>query len=249
MNCEEVIDLFLAQKENEDAAAKAIIDNHLKSCDECRRKIEEMDFLLAAMDAQPQPQPPVELSEQFAAYLKTRQTDRAQVTIVRTLSKQLWVAAGLILIVGLAILFVLVNQKTNQRLAEPELVQKTGEPENLFSNASASVRIQAITQIDSLSVNQKLLKTLSKILLNDRNANVRMAALYSLSIHLSNPAVYEVFIEALATEKDPMLQVLLINTISQQKSPKSVEAIQSLIDDSATRTEVRTVAKQTIKTL
>ena len=249
MNCEEVIDLFLAQKENEGADAKAVIDKHLESCNECRRKIEQMNFLLTAMEVQPQPQPPVELSERFGAFMKNQQSVRAHVTIVRTISKQLWIAAGLILIVGLAILFVLINQKTNQKQPERELVQKTGEPENPFSNVSASVRIQAITQVDSLSNDQELLKTLSRILLNDKNSNVRMAALYSLSIHLSNPAVYEVFIEALATEKVPVLQVLLINTISLQKSPKSVEAIQSLIDDSATRTEVRTVAKQNIKTL
>ena len=104
MNCEEVIELFLAQKENEDAATKAVIENHLRSCAECRRKTEEIDFLLTAIDTQPQPQPPAELSERFAAYMKTQQTHRAQVTIVRTLSKQLWLAAGLILIVGLTIL-------------------------------------------------------------------------------------------------------------------------------------------------
>ena len=115
MNCEEVIDLFLAQKENEDAAAKAVIENHLKSCSDCRRKIEEMDFLLAAIESQPQPQPPAELSERFAAFMKNQQSDRVQVTIVRTISKQLWIAAGLIIIVGLAILFVLINQKTTQQ--------------------------------------------------------------------------------------------------------------------------------------
>ena len=248
MNCEEVIDLFLAQKENEGADAKAVIDKHLESCNECRRKIEQMNFLLTAMEVQPQPQPPVELSERFGAFMKNQQSVRAHVTIVRTISKQLWIAAGLILIVGLAILFVLINQKTTQQSAVPELVQNSG-PESPFANTSASVRIQAITQVDSLSNDQELLKTLSKILLNDKNSNVRMAALYSLADHLSKPSVYTVFIEALKTEKDPVLQVLLINTISKRNSPKSMEAIQSLINNSATRTEVRTVAEQTIKTL
>jgi hypothetical protein len=246
MNCEEVIDLYLEQQENEDATLNKAINSHLESCNECRRKIEEMSLLLTAIKAQPEPELP-EMSQRFAAFMKDQQTVRTQGAIVRALSKQLWLAASLIFVVGLAILFVLLTKKDNQ--PTPELVNVTDDSKNPFTNASTSIRIEAITQIDSSSRDQQLLESLSQILLQDKNSNVRMAALYSLADHLSNPTVYAVFIQALKTEKDPVLQVLLINTIAKQKSPKSVEAIQSLINNSATRTEVRTVAEQTIKTL
>jgi hypothetical protein len=248
MNCDEVLDAYLDETEQPDSKIALQIEQHLEHCDACRTKIREMKLLLSGIQHQPRIEPPAEIKLRFDDYLQNQIVYHSKTTVVRKLSRQIWLAASLVLLVGLAILYVVITQRSEQK-SQAQVASMEGDSSKAFTSLSTSARIQAINESNYQQQNPELFKALSNILLRDRNANVRMAALYCLADHINDPAVYSLFIEALKTEQDPVLQVLLINTIAKKKSPKSVEAIQSLINNSATRTEVRSVAEQTIKTL
>lgn len=248
MNCENVLDAYLNNSEQPDSKLLLQVEQHLEHCDSCRSKIRQMGWLLKAIQQQPQSKPPEEIKLHFDEFLHNQMVQHSKTAVVRKLSKQLWLAASIVILLGLVILFVVLtrggDQNSGNRIARIE-----GDSARSFTSESPSVRIQAINQSDYQRQDRELVKVLSNILLHDRNSNVRMAALYSLSDHINDAAVYSLFIEALKKEQDPVLQVLLIRTIAKKKSPKSVDAIQSLINNSAIRTEVRSVAEQTIKTL
>ena len=248
MKCDEALEAYLDQSEQEGGFISLEVEQHITHCASCRSKINEMKWLLTAMQRQPKPEPPAELQSNFDEFLRSRMMHDSKSAVVRKLSKQLWLAASLVILVGLAILFVMLTQGDNSRVEGQAQLEKEDSIKAFASN-SASVRIQAINQSDVQQHDAKLVSVLSNILLNDRNANVRMAALYSLADQMNNPSVYKLFIDALKKEQEPVLQVLLITTIAKQKNPRTVEAIQSLINNAATRKEVRSVAEQTIKTL
>lgn len=175
-------------------------------------------------------------------------TANTTTSVVKKIFTQLWLAAGLILLLGVSILLVLVFRKEPQ--VHTEIVVATPDSINAFTSNSAFDRIQAINNVNlKTTQKQELLKTLANILLTDKNTNVRMAALYGLTGYVSETQVFDVILQALKTEKDPALQILLITTLGQKNNQKTQEAIRSIIDNSAVQKDVRSVAEQTLKTL
>ena len=258
MKCEIVIDAWLEAKEN-GTVASAAVQEHIKNCEDCTKKIAQFEWLNEAMLNEKKIEPPVEVRmnfEQFVEGLKstgtrdlyTKNKSGDTNTVVRKMTAQLWLAAGLILLVGVSILLVLVFRKEPR--VPQELVVNTTDSINAFASNSAFDRIEAINNANYNSAQkQELIKTLSNILLTDKNSNVRLAALYSLSDYVSDPPVFNVMLQALKTETEPALQILLITTLGEKKGLKSQEAIRSIIDNSAVQKEVRSVAEQTLKTL
>ena len=76
---------------------------------------------------------------------------------------------------------------------------------------SASQRLQGINVALTIeSADDEVVNALAKRMNDDPNTNVRLAALDALSKFHTEPQVRKVLLDALSTQKDPMVQIALI---------------------------------------
>lgn len=133
-----------------------------------------------------------------------------------------------------------VKRKTSQPV-ENSIPEITGTKDvmeikdlyaSLADSSSASVRLAAILEIDRTNtMNQHTLDGLSKTLNNDSNSNVRLAALNVMRQYANNKYVSSLLVESLATQKDPLIQLGLIDLLGKLDNVKIEDRLFALADD------------------
>lgn len=99
-------------------------------------------------------------------------------------------------------------------------------------SSSASERIQAVSQeFETDQPDTDILKALINTMNFDPNVNVRLAACESLFRFKEEPLVRQALIESLKVQKDPNLQITLIEMLVQMKEKRAVPEMNRLIKD------------------
>ena len=105
---------------------------------------------------------------------------------------------------------------------------------------SASQRLQGINVALTIeSADDEVVNALAKRMNEDPNTNVRLAALDALSKFHTEPQVRKVLLDALSTQKDPMVQIALIQLMVQMKEKSVVNDLKKIVDDSETMKAVK----------
>jgi HEAT repeat protein len=73
----------------------------------------------------------------------------------------------------------------------------------------------------------------------DPNTNVRMAALDALSKFYEEPAVRKALIRSLEKQKDPIVQIALIQLLVRMKEKGVVNDLKRIVDDNEVLTPVK----------
>jgi hypothetical protein len=121
---------------------------------------------------------------------------------------------------------------------------------NLLANESASERIQAMNYAEEIShPDSKVLHALIHTLNNDKNVNVRLASLYSLDRFSDEAAVRDSLVESLKRQKEPLIQVMLINMLAEKKESRAVKPIQDILSNDKTLKEVKEAARKGLRTM
>jgi len=76
-----------------------------------------------------------------------------------------------------------------------------------------------------------------------------MAAAYALSKFADQRPVLDSLVESLSLQRDPILQVTLINILAEKKAKSALKSIQEIIANRSTMKEVRTVAQNSLRVL
>lgn len=110
----------------------------------------------------------------------------------------------------------------------------------LADSSSASTRLAAVLKIRKSEVmSYDIIDNLAKTLNNDTNSNVRLAAFNLMSHYRQDNYVASLFLQSLEKQKDPLLQLGLIDMLSQFNSPKLDERLYALANDPYTLSEVK----------
>jgi HEAT repeat protein len=99
------------------------------------------------------------------------------------------------------------------------------------NNQSASQRIQGVNVALTIKADDEVVKALAKRMNEDANTNVRLAALDALSKFHQEPGVRRILIDALSTQKDPMVQIALIQLMVKMKETGIVNDLKRIVDD------------------
>ena len=153
-------------------------------------------------------------------------------------------AAIALLVVGGGIGFWISKQNDQQqRLAEieSELNATKVMMMGLIDNKqSASQRLQGINVALTIeSADDEVVNALAKRMNEDPNTNVRLAALDALSKFHTEPQVRKVLLDALSSQKDPMVQIALIQLMVKMKEKSVVNDLKKIVDDSETMKAVK----------
>ncbi|HLK27303.1 MAG TPA: zf-HC2 domain-containing protein [Puia sp.] len=267
MNCEEIKNLL---PDFDEGALSPItvyaMQDHLKTCESCTQELEQIRELYRALSDNNLQQPSASLRENFNKMLdeemEKQKTDPEKKVKAKIISmpwrSYTWRAAAAIAIFSLGIFF---GKKWKHGADKPDsneiasLKKDVNEVKemlmfNQLKEESASARIKAVNYVDEMpNPNQKVLNALINTLNYDKNVNVRLASLYSLAKFTDLPLVRDSLVSSLSKQTEPVIQVVLINLLSEKKETKAIKPIQDIISNSNTLKEVKAVAVKSLKSL
>lgn len=137
------------------------------------------------------------------------------------------------------------------RLRQPsEGIQKQALFARLNDMQSASERLDAATRLNALpSISTDIIDALVNTMNHDPSTNVRLAALDALSKFRKEKYVRKQLIASLGKQKDPMVQISLIDLLTKMREKAILAELDKLVNDNTTIDAVKENAYSGIFTL
>lgn len=224
------------------------ITTHLKECSPCQKELNELRGLLKIFKSETTIEPSEDLRANFFAVLEKEKKDVSKIVAIRSKSNLapilFKIAAGIALLLGSFFLGKFQQtRQTNRTMAA--LISKSLEDKqtamlSLMENQSASRRIQGVNYIEEFkNPDEAIVMALANRMLYDENTNVRLAAAESLSNFTASETVKNAFITALETEKDPRIQITIIQTLVRIQERKAIAPMKKLLNKEDTQPFVK----------
>jgi hypothetical protein len=249
MNCEEASALMADQLAGPlQAQDERRLEEHLRSCPVCGEESATVTMLCAEMDGAEEVVPSARMRARFHAALAAYE-DR--VGRRRSLYFREWLWSGsMTLMAGMAASLFVVGLLIGRGFdsAESELDTLRQEVRvmslALLDHQSASERLLGVAWSARDASAEQVTDALLDVVRNDRNVNVRLAAVEALSNRIDRPDVAEALLDAAATEQAPLLQVALVELLLERNVGNATTVARQLLEtenlDPAVREFVRT---------
>lgn len=233
-NIVDYIDGSLLGKESE------IIKNHISTCNTCKKVYEETILLMSSFTNEPIAKPSAKLKASFDEMLAKEKKAENNVITMHTAKKNsykniLQIAASIaILFTGYLLGGYQESKSSNEKVAEfkndkKELKEKVMLA--MFDNTSPSTRIKAVNYTEELSKpDTKILKALIERMQQDSNSNVRLSAAGALSKFTDYELVRKSFIESLTIEKNPSIQIEIIQILVNIQEKRALDPMKKLLE-------------------
>lgn len=270
MTCQKIKELFPEFLTGElDKETKERVQSHLASCDSCREELENLSAIWTKLGVIPKELPSSEVRTRFytmlEAYKQGMTEDRQTSSLKKKISglfSYVWPKhpafqlsmALVFLVVGLAAGIFLRSrgQNSNQLARLQDEVQDMRQTlaVSLLERPSASDRLQGVSISSRMdNPNSRTLEALLYTLNNDKNVNVRLAAVDALYLFYDHPRVREGLLQSLQNQPSPLVQVALIDLIVNMRERKAVDALRSLLEDERLNPDVKQYAERGLQQL
>lgn len=226
-------------------AERHAVDQELIGNEEAYRMYEQLKEVIHAMQTSARIEPSAKLKLGFDQLLREEMKQAKKDKIVFFQPAFYRVAAALaLLILGGGIGFWISKQ--NDQRQEIAKIKEEMEATKLMmmslidNKQSASQRIQGVNVALTIeNADDEVVKALAKRMNEDPNTNVRLAALDALSKFHQEPLVRRILIDALSNQKDPMVQIALIQLMVKMKEKGVVNDLKRIVDDAGTMKVVK----------
>lgn len=254
MNCEDVkINLPEYIDGKLDKATREKVEAHLENCSACKAQLSEMRSFLAFMSSVPAPEVPLGMQEDFENMLKSLEVqEKKKVRLIPAWTK---IAASVVLAFGT----YWMGYKTGTHKSEVvqnELASEISAQKQQVLLASlrdytGPQKIEAVYAISNTSnVSNDLIDALVHTMNSDKNTNVRLAAITALSGMMDkNNRIKKELIKSLAIQENPLLQISLIQVLTEKGVKEAKEPIENITNNEKTDESVKTYAKDMMKTI
>jgi HEAT repeats len=258
MTCEEV-EYWLAGTYKDDlpAAVREDIRRHIEGCPACAAMEKEVGQLERLIAGTPEAYPGPGLEKRFREMVHTAEKEqKATRPVTRMLIWRNIAAAVILLAAGIRIgVYLSSSGKNPATLAKAPFVTRSGDSADsrlftLLNSTSSSERIEAVNYTETLAApNQKVIDALVNTLDHDKNANVRLACLYSLAKFADNPKVRDALVNSLPRQTEQIVQIVLINMLSEMKESRAIRPLQDIISNDKTPKEVKSIAEKGLRVM
>lgn len=213
----------------------------LLSTDESVRVLyEQLKQVTTAMDRSAEINPSTRLNRAFQQMLmeeEVQQKAPKQKQVFFNPSMLRAAAAVLLVMAGVGVGYY-VNEHHQQQLALEKIKKENEElRENMLAmmgnQNSASQRMRGINVAlnDFDRADDEVVNVLVKTLNDDKNTNVRLAALEALSKFHQEPKVRKALIASLSKQDDPIVQIALIKLMVEMKEKGVIKDLNKIIED------------------
>lgn len=234
------------------AVDKHMVEEELLENAEARKSYEALREVILVMNQSARLQPGAGLKAKFETMLEqeVRSASRPKMILFRPSFYRAAAAIALVLISGFIGFWISENNAQQNRLADIEeemaLTRKQlADTRQLMfgmleNEQSASQRIRGVNVAMNMSdADNEIVKALMNTMLSDPSTNVRLAALDALSKFQHDANVKKALIEALPRQRDPMVQISLIQLLVRMKEKQVVKDLQDIVDDGGAMKAVR----------
>jgi hypothetical protein len=267
MRCTEVEALMIDYLDNKLEAEQAgQIEKHLEACEICLDELLGIQEVLGQISMEEMTKPDDSLRINFYHMLhnEIKKSESSRMNQNKQFHQRWFdrdvyrIAAGIALLVTGTFLGMMFYSIISSPGQSKEMSELRSEVTALRKNAmftmlkdeSSSSRIQAVDYAKEIdSPDENIINVLVKTLNNDKNVNVRMAAAYALAKFTAQRSVCDSLVESLSLQKDPILQVTLINILVEIQEKSAIRPIEQIISSDKTIPEVKTVAENGVKML
>ena len=120
----------------------------------------------------------------------------------------------------------------------------------LLQNESTPERLKAVKMSEELGdASSQVITALLQTLNNDKNVNVRLAALESLYQYSESPRVREGLIRSIRNQNSPLVQMALAEVMASLQEKRSVKEFEKLLKSNKSPKEVKEKIKSSIQPL
>ncbi|WP_422082510.1 HEAT repeat domain-containing protein [Ulvibacterium sp.] len=235
-----------------DPVQRQKVEAYLKECPECRKELEQLKTLFDAFANEEMAVPSNRVEANFLKLLEQEKQEAAKVVPLNSKhapSKSGWgnllkIAASIAALVGSFLLGQYLEERESRMeiatLQDKGLELRQTAMLSLMENKSASRRIQGVNYIDEFgNPDETIVKALTDRMLHDENTNVRMASAEALEKFTASEIVKNAFIQALKVEKDPGIQITIIQTLVRIQEKKAVIPLKELMQQDGTQPFVK----------
>ncbi|WP_419213430.1 HEAT repeat domain-containing protein [Maribacter sp. X9] len=234
-----------------------IVERHIEQCKKCSNELEQFRTIFKAFDQDQEELPTDELRHKFFEQLEQeKETNVIALNTKPTRTKNSAMHTFLKLAASIALLIASFwlgsyqeKQRSSVKIAAAEstnMDMKQVAMISLMENKSASKRIQGVNFTKEFeNPDQAIVKALSERMLHDENTNVRLNAVEALAKFSKSATVTSSFIEALGIEKDPNIQIMIIQILVKIQEKKAVRPMRQLMEQE----DVQPFVKQQIESL
>ena len=166
------------------------------------------------------------------------------------------VAAAIVLLVGGAWIGSVLQEKKDAKPDQLASLQKEVKEMkqvllfSLIDDESASQRIKAVSYAEEMSnPNQDVIDALMNTLNNDKNANVRLASLYSLARWADSRIVRDSLVLSLSKQTEPIVQIVLINLLAEKRETRAIAPMKAILSNGKALKEVKDAAQKGLRVL
>lgn len=216
------------------------IKNHIETCKSCQKNYEETSSLLNAFTDEPIAQPSSNLKSSFEKMLEEEKTLQSKVIKLKPTTKNSYKSV-LQIAASVAILFTgyLLGGYQESKNSQQELATYQNEKKQLkenmllamIDNSSPSTRIKAVNYTEELTTpDTKILEALVDRMKHDSNSNVRLTAVEALSKFTDSELVKTSLLKTLTTEKNPSIQIEIIQILVQIQEKRALEPMRKLLE-------------------
>ena len=263
MNCKYIQDLLIEYLENSlNKEQTNKVESHLTSCEQCRNEYQLAKQFLSAVNDVEDEQPSANLRMNFNQLLEEEKEIQTKESIITEPKKQnnyrfgefLKYAAAILIIFGMGFLFGKNLHQTNDRSLEISQLQtdlynmKQSLTMATLRQPTSSQRLKAVNILEKQGQgDDKVLTVLVQTLQSDANVNVRMAAANALTKFANHPLVRNAYLEALKNQKEPSIQITLINILIDIQENRAKILLEEILKEDNNLPVVKEMAKEGIK--
>jgi hypothetical protein len=252
MKCEEVkINLPEYIDRRLDERISGDIRSHLEDCESCRKLNVELSSFLTYIKTFPDPEIPEGMKEEFVQLCASEKMPEQRK--IRMIPMWMKVAAVVVLSLGTYWMGYRVGSVKSE-FATSQLASELHQQKQEVSLASlrdytGPQKIEAVYSISKAShVSDELISALVYTMNSDKNVNVRLAAISALSGMMNkNDRVKKEMIKSLAVQENSLLQISLIQVLTEMKVKEAKGEIESITNNEKTDESVKAFAKDMIK--
>lgn len=227
-----------------------------KDSNEFDQEVEAYGILFEAITTEEQEVPSKALEANFLKMLEEEKVNQAKVVSIAPERKGwgfgvLKIAASVAVLISIFYLgrYSKFTETQNQiTLVERETVEaKQMAMLAMMENQSANKRIQGVQYVEELhEPDPAIIRALAERLQFDENTTVRMAALEALSKFQSSEEVKLVFLKILESEKNPSIQIALIQNLVNMREKKAIKPMQKLLEQEDTQPFIKNEINQAL---
>jgi hypothetical protein len=269
MQCDDIDAMLIEYLDHKlSPAMRTSIEKHLQTCGSCRQSLEEYKTLFHVMQHHKTEQPGPLLHDKFENMLQSEinintteqilQKEKEKDAVTTKNYTSWWrIAASIILIAGGIVVGMKLapQQQTDNAAQIARLNKEVKEIKetlmfNLLNDESASERLKAVNYVEEINnPDKKIVAALINTINTDKNVNVRLAALYAINKFSGSQAVRDSLVASLSKQTEPIMQIVLINILTESKEQKARAPIEKILLDKNVLPPVKEMAQKGLKLL